>query len=149
EEVWLRPGASGSAPGVPGVPDDVPPTTTEVDPATVPLTAQTWATISRQSRILTAIDISASMAAKVDDTTRIDLTREAAQAALATIPARTGVGVWYSATALEGTQDWTEVVPMRPLGERVDGGTQRDLLMSVTDELGVDTLAGDTGLHDT
>ncbi|WP_131106020.1 VWA domain-containing protein [Ornithinimicrobium sufpigmenti] len=149
QELWLRPGASGPAPGVPGVSADVPATATEVDPATVPLTAQTWAAISRQSRILTAIDISLSMAEEVGDTTRVDLTREAAQAALQTIPPRTAVGVWYFATALEGTQDWTEVAPLRPLGERVNGGTQRDLLMSVTDELGVDTLTGDTGLYDT
>ncbi|QFG69762.1 VWA domain-containing protein [Ornithinimicrobium pratense] len=149
QELWLRPGTSGPAPEVEGVPDDVPATATEVDPATVPLTAQTWAAISRQSRILTAIDISLSMTEEVGDTTRVDLTREAAQAALQTIPPRTAVGVWYFATALEGTQDWTEVAPLRPLGERVDGGTQRELLMSVTDELGVDTLTGDTGLHDT
>lgn len=146
---WWRAGTTGEAPDAPGVPEEVPATHDLADPATVPVTAETWAAISRQSRILTAIDISLSMEEQAGDSTRVDLTREAAQTALQTIPPRTAVGVWYFATGLEGTQDWTEVVPLRPLGERVEDGTHLDVLMSVTGDLDVATLEGDTGLHDT
>ena len=96
-----------------------------------------------------AIDISGSMSDEVaDGTTRIDLTRQAAQTALSVIPEQTAVGVWYFATALDGELDHVEAAPLRPLEEEVGEVTQQEVLLGVTADLGVDTLQGDTGLHD-
>ena len=82
-DLGLRPGTDGPAPGVAGVPDDVTTKGEATSPEQVLATAQIWTVIAPQSRILTLIDISGSMAAEVGDTTRIGLTRQAAQAALA------------------------------------------------------------------
>ncbi len=146
----LRPGTEGEAPGVDGVPDRVRTTAEVPDEELTATVAGTWAVIAPQSRILALIDISGSMAAPVDDDlTRIDLTRQAAQTALAVIPEQTAVGVWYFATSLDGDQDHVEAAPLRPLSDEVgDGATQQEVLLGVTEELGVDTLQGDTGLHD-
>ncbi|MDO5739905.1 MAG: substrate-binding domain-containing protein [Ornithinimicrobium sp.] len=145
----LRAGTDGKAPGVKGVPDIVTAEAPEVDPQGIITAARIWTVIAPQSRILTLIDISGSMEAKVGDTTRIDLTREAAQGALSRIPQQTGVGVWYFATNLDGKKDFKEVVPLRALNTEVRSGvTQNQVLMAETDKLGTDILTGDTGLHD-
>lgn len=135
EELGLEPGDAGGA-----APD------AEVTTAL----ASTWTVVAPQSRILTLIDISGSMEAVVGgDTTRIDLTREAAQTALSVVPGQTAIGLWYFATALDGDEDFVDVVPLRPLNEEVRSGvTQKDLLLAETSKLDVDRLEGDTGLHD-
>ena len=140
----------GEAPGVEGVPADLETGADEPDTEVTAALAQTWALIAPQSRILTLIDISGSMEAPVDgDTTRIDLTREAAQTALSVVPGQTAIGLWYFATALDGDTDYRSVVPLRPLNEEVRAGvTQQDLLLAETDQLDPGILTGDTGLHD-
>lgn len=149
-DLQLRAGTDGEAPDVAGVPEGLTVDGEAPDPATTNLLAQTWTLIAPQSRILALIDISGSMEAPVDgDVTRIDLTREAAQTALSVIPQRTAIGVWYFATALDGDRDYREAVPMRPLNEEVRSGvTQLDAVLSVTEDLDLDILEGDTGLHD-
>jgi Mg-chelatase subunit ChlD len=148
-ESFLRPGDEGAAPGVPGVPERVRTTGEAPDEQLTATVAETWSVIAPQSRILALIDISGSMEAPVDDdATRIDLTREAAQTALSVIPERTAVGVWYFATSLDGERDHVEAAPLRPLEEEVGDVTHKEVLLGVTEELGVDTLQGDTGLHD-
>lgn len=145
----LRPGTDGPAPGVEGVPEAVGTDAADVEPEIVALTAQTWTVIAPQSRILTLIDISGSMEAEIGDTTRIDLTREAAQTALSVIPDQTAIGLWYFATALDGEDDHVERVPLRSLNEEVRSGvSHKDVLLAETDDLTLDTLTGDTGLHD-
>lgn len=145
----LRPGTDGQAPGVEGVPDRVRTTAGAPDEQLTATVAETWAVIAPQSRILALIDISGSMAAPVEEgVTRIDLTRQAAQTALSVIPEQTAVGVWYFATALDGALDHVEAAPLRPLEEEVGEVTQQEVLLGVTADLGVDTLQGDTGLHD-
>lgn len=135
EELGLEPGDAGGA---------------ATDAELTTALAKTWTVIAPQSRILTLIDISGSMEAVVaDDTTRIDLTRQAAQTALSVVPGQTAIGLWYFATALDGDDDYRDVVPLRPLNEEVRSGvTQKDLLLAETDKLGLDILEGDTGLHD-
>ncbi|WP_162803041.1 substrate-binding domain-containing protein [Ornithinimicrobium avium] len=122
----------------------------EPDPEITQTLARTWTVIAPQSRILTLIDISGSMEAVVgEDTTRIDLTRQAAQTALSVVPGQTAIGLWYFATALDGKNDYRDVVRLRPLNEVVRSGvTQKDLLLAETDKLDLDILEGDTGLHD-
>lgn len=149
-ELSLRPGTDGEPPAVEGVPEDVPVDAQAPAPEVTATLAETWAVIAPQSRILTLVDISGSMEAVVDGTTtRIDLTREAAQTALAVVPGQTAIGLWYFATALDGDRDHEEVVPLRPLNEEVRNGvSHKDVLLAETEDLGLDTLQGDTGLHD-
>ena len=148
-ELDLRPGTGEQAPGVEGVPEGIQVQPAAPDPQVSFLLASTWAVIAPQSRILTLVDISGSMEAEVGDTTRIDLTREAAQTALAVLPGQTAIGLWYFATGLDGDTDHEEAVPLRPLNEEVRSGvTQRDVILAEIEDLGVDTLQGDTGLHD-
>lgn len=148
-ELHLRPGTDGPAPGVEGVPETLGTGTEDVPEDVVALTEQTWTVIAPQSRILTLIDISGSMEAEIGDTTRIDLTRTAAQTALSVIPDQTAIGLWYFATALDGDNDYVEEVPLRALNEEVRSGvTHKDVLLAETEDLGLDTLTGDTGLHD-
>ncbi|SOC57358.1 VWA domain-containing protein [Ornithinimicrobium cerasi] len=148
-ELALRAGTDGPAPGVAGVPEAVGTDVPDVEEQVVALTAGTWTVIAPQSRILTLIDISGSMEAEIGDTTRIDLTRTAAQTALSVIPDQTAIGLWYFATALDGENDHVEEVALRALNEEVRSGvTQKDVLLAETENLGLDTLTGDTGLHD-
>lgn len=145
----LRAGTDGAAPGVEGVPEDIATDAPDVDDQVVALTAQTWSVVAPQSRILTLIDISGSMDAQIGDTTRIDLTREAAQTALSVIPDQTAIGLWYFSTALDGDKDYVEQVPLRALNQEVRNDvSQRDVLMAETENLTLETLNGDTGLHD-
>lgn len=145
----LRPGTDGPAPGVAGVPEDLEVPDTAPSAQAVVQTAETWAAVAPESRILAVVDISGSMQAEIDGTTRIDLARTALQTAISAIPEQTALGLWYFSTALDGDVDHAEQVPLRPLGEQVDGQTQREDLLAVTDDLGLQTLGGDTGLHDT
>lgn len=145
----LRPGTDGEAPEVAGVPDGLTTTGPDVDAEVVALAEQTWSVVAPQSRILTLIDISGSMEARIGDTTRIDLTREAARTGVSVIPEQTAIGLWYFATALDGDNDYEEQVPLRALNEEVRNGvTQKELLLAATEDLGLGTLTGDTGLHD-
>lgn len=149
-ELHLRAGEDGPAPAVAGVPEGVETDQPETDPEEVLALVQTWTVIAPQSRILTLIDISGSMAADAGDgQTRIDLTRAATQTALSVIPQQTAIGLWYFATSLDGDTDHVEAVPMRALDEEVRSGvSQRDVLLDETQDLGVDSLTGDTGLND-
>lgn len=145
----LRAGTDGAAPGVGGVPEGVGTDEADIDQEVVALTARTWTLVAPQSRILTLIDISGSMDAQIGDTTRIDLTRQAAQTALSVIPDKTAIGLWYFATGLDGDDDYVEQVPLRALNQEVRSGvSQKDILLSETENLTLGTLTGDTGLHD-
>ncbi|WP_158288613.1 substrate-binding domain-containing protein [Ornithinimicrobium flavum] len=147
-ELGLRAGRDGAAPDVAGAPDGLASSASDPSADDVTATADTWAAVAPESRILTVVDISGSMEAEIEGTTRIDLARTAVQTAVSVIPEQTTMGLWYFATALDGQADHAEQVPLRPLEAEVDGGTQKELLLSVTEDLGPETLAGDTGLHD-
>ena len=150
QEINLRAGADGEAPDVQGVPEGLSTEVAEVDPAQLTALAETWTVIAPQSRILALIDISGSMNEEVaDGTTRIDLTRQAAQAALSVVPEQTAIGLWYFATELDGDRDYVEETPVRALNDEVRSGvTHKDALLAETERLEPDVLTGDTGLHD-
>lgn len=144
----LRPGTDGPSPELTGVPGNLGVDGEPLDPQALAALGERWSVIAPQSRILTLIDISGSMEAEVGESTRIDLTREAAQTALSVVPDQTEIGLWYFSTSLDDDKDYRSVLPLRPLDEEVRGVTQRDLLLSETASLSLDILEGDTGLHD-
>lgn len=149
-ELHLRPGTDGPAPGVAGVPDSVTTAGPDPDPAALTPLTEMWTVIAPQSRILTLVDISGSMAEPVGEgTTRIDLTREAAQTAISVIPQQTAIGLWYFSTGLEGKKDWLEVLPVRALNEEVRNGvTQQQALLAEAERMTPENLKEDTGLND-
>src|SRR5690606_3140118 len=135
-ELGLRAGTDGEAPDVAGLPEGLTVTGADASADDVAATAETWAAVAPESRILAVVDISGSMEAEVEGTTRIDLARTAVQTAVSVIPEQTTMGLWYFATALDGQLDHAEQVPLRPLPEDADGGTQEELLLTATEVLG-------------
>jgi hypothetical protein len=76
-----------------------------------------WAGINRSGRLLTVIDISGSMNENVPGTgkTRMDLTKQTAQAGLGLFKPTTEVGLWVFSTRLDGDRDYKELLPIRPM----------------------------------
>lgn len=103
-----------------------------------------WSGVRRSARILTVIDTSGSMAARVPDSgeTRMSATIKTAQEGSRLLLDSSEVGVWVFSTRLEGDRDYREVLPVGPLRE------QRAELVSRLGEVRVKPDGG-TGLYDT
>lgn len=142
--------ADGAAPTEPGrgVQEEAP-EVLEVDPEGVQDLLGELSRLAAPSRLLTVIDVSASMEAPAGDGTRATLARDAARSALALIPGNSSIGLWVFAYQLQGQQDWQELAPIRTLAEEVDGSTQRELLDSELDTIPDRLTPGGTGLYDT
>ncbi|MCX5045652.1 substrate-binding domain-containing protein [Aldersonia sp. NBC_00410] len=110
---------------------------------------QQYALAARPIRALTVVDVSGSMRYAAGSGTRLDLTVEAAEAGLRMFPDNSAVGYWAFATDKGGRgQDWTELVPIRPLTDTTDGVDQRDRLLRANENLAA-LVGGGTGLYDT
>jgi Mg-chelatase subunit ChlD len=142
--------AEGTAPTEPGpgVQAEAP-EALQVDPEGVQALLGELSRLAAPSRLLTVIDVSASMEAPAGDGTRATLARDAARSALTLIPGNSSIGLWVFAHQLEGTQDWQELAPIRTLAEEVDGSTQRELLDSELETIPDRLDPGGTGLYDT
>jgi hypothetical protein len=131
---------------------DQPPVLVPADDVVGALPAR-LAELAVPSRLLTVVDTSASMDARVGDGagdgTRATLARDALSRALAVLPDRTVGALWVFARRLDGDQDWRELVPARPFGEQVDGRSQREVLDEQFAALPDLLTPGGTGLHDT
>jgi hypothetical protein len=121
----------------------------QLDPAQVQALLAQLAELAAPSRILTVFDVSTSMEAPAGDGTRATLARDAAQSTLALVPGNFALGLWVFANELEGDQDWSELVPTRPLDSEVGGDAQRDLLDEQLDTIPDRLSPGGTGLYDT
>ncbi|MGY1609132.1 MULTISPECIES: VWA domain-containing protein [unclassified Geodermatophilus] len=140
-------GTPPSEPG-PGVQEEAP-EVLEVDPERVQTLLTELSRLAAPSRLLTVIDVSASMEAPAGDGTRATLARDAARSALTLIPGSSSIGLWVFAHQLEGEQDWVELAPIRTLSDEVDGTTQRELLDRELDTIPDRLDPGGTGLYDT
>lgn len=101
------------------------------------------------SRMLAAIDVSGSMAARVDGgPRRLDLVKAAAASALTVLPPDSSIGVWVFATGMPEGGDHRELVPVGPLDE-VTGGTPRASLVAGALESTSAVDGGGTPLYDT
>jgi hypothetical protein len=142
--------ADGEAPPEPGpgVQEEAP-ETLEVDPDGVQTLLAELSRLAAPSRVLTVIDVSASMEAPAGDGTRATLARDAAKSALTLVPGTSSIGLWVFAYQLQGEQDWVELAPIRTLAEEVDGTEQRDLLDAELDTIPDRLSPGGTGLFDT
>ncbi|WP_244274103.1 VWA domain-containing protein [Geodermatophilus obscurus] len=142
--------AEGTAPTEPGpgVQEEAP-EALEVDPEGVQALLGELSRLAAPSRLLTVIDVSASMEAPAGDGTRATLARDAARSALTLIPGTSSIGLWVFAHQLEGEQDWQELAPIRTLTDEVDGSTQRELLDRELETIPDRLDPGGTGLYDT
>ncbi|PZF93952.1 substrate-binding and VWA domain-containing protein [Micromonospora deserti] len=103
-----------------------------------------WSGVQRSARILTVLDISGSMAARVPGTgnTRLDATVKAAREGSGLLLDNSELGIWVFSTKVDGDRDYREILPVAPLH------TQRDLLAERLAAVRVKPKGG-TGLYDT
>ncbi|MET9833647.1 substrate-binding and VWA domain-containing protein [Streptomyces sp. NPDC006385] len=109
-----------------------------------------WTITVQSARITTVVDASASMSEPVPGTgkSRMDVTKASLLQALATFTPQDEIGLWDFSTKLDGSKDYRVLVPTERLGDRKDGGTQRDRLSAAFDGL-APVPNGATGLYDT
>jgi hypothetical protein len=112
---------------------------------------QTWSKLALSSHSLVVIDISGSMQEKVPpgNRTRMDLAVEAAEKGLELFPESAQLGLWAFSTAVGSRKtDWFPQLPIRPLGQKVNGRTQKQQMVQSMHSL-KSQLGGGTGLYDT
>jgi Ca-activated chloride channel homolog len=115
-----------------GVSAEAPAPTRPPDPATVGRVLQMWQRTVLGARMLILLDVSPSMADPVPGSrdTRIRATGRAAIEGLHILSDNSQVALWEFATRLDGDRDHRQLVPYRPLTQKVEAGTQRDALIS-------------------
>ncbi|ONI78638.1 hypothetical protein ALI144C_27890 [Actinosynnema sp. ALI-1.44] len=139
----------GRVPGYP--PSDNRTIVRKLNPVAAPGTAQldqvlnTWAGISKASRIQAVLDVSGSMNGVIPGSgkTRMQVTLEASEAGIKLMNPRTKLGIWVFSAELDGDKDYREVLPVLPLTESLPNGAL-DKLRSIKA-----TPTGRTGLYDT
>ncbi|MGB3763703.1 MAG: VWA domain-containing protein [Ornithinimicrobium sp.] len=151
-ESGFRPaGAAEEVAVLASVPDEVP-TATAFAPEDLEALISTWQAYALRIQMMVLIDVSGSMDDEVaeDGRTRVDLTREAAQAALETLSDRSRIGVrWFSTDRGPDGEDWVEAAPVRALNDEVGDTTHRGVLDGEVVGLDEDFTGGNTGLYDT
>lgn len=101
-----------------------------------------WNVIHLDGRTLAVIDTSGSMAEPMPDgQSRIEVARDGALAGMSLMPSTTSVGLWTFA------DNWTELVPLGPLGGQTNGAPHRQLLQQAAMSL-PNRVNGNTSLYD-
>lgn len=115
-----------------GVSAEAPAPTPPQDPTTVGRILQMWQRTVLGARMLILLDVSPSMADPVPESrdTRMRATGSAAIEGLHILSDNSQVALWEFATVLDGGNDYRQLVPYRPLAQKVGDGTQRDALIS-------------------
>lgn len=119
-------------------------------PVPAPRTAEldqvlnTWAGITKSSRIQALVDVSGSMNGVIPGSgkTRMAVTLEASEQGIKLMNPHTKLGIWVFSTELDGDKDYREVLPVAPLSEAVPNGAL-DKLRAIRA-----TPNGQTGLYD-
>ncbi|CCH27680.1 substrate-binding domain-containing protein [Actinosynnema sp. NPDC047251] len=109
----------------------------------------TWGAISLDTRILAVLDVSGSMAEKMQgsELTRVDAAKEAALTALSMLPDTSEIGLWAFSTN-KRPKGYVELVPTGPLGEPIGGAPRRDQLQKGAGAIPA-MVGGGTSLNDT
>ncbi|MFC8615558.1 substrate-binding domain-containing protein [Micromonospora purpureochromogenes] len=101
-----------------------------------------WSGVQRSARILTVLDISGSMAARVPGGgTRLDVTLGAAREGAGLLLDNSELGIWVFSTKVDGDRDYREILPVRPLRAQRAALAQRLAEVKVKPQ-------GGTGLYD-
>ncbi len=74
--------------------------------------------------------------------TKLQFAQEAAIAGMQLVPPEAGIGLWEFATALQGRDDYRELVPTGPVGDPISGQNRLSNLVAAVRGL---TPRGDTG----
>ncbi|MFR9775185.1 substrate-binding domain-containing protein [Micromonospora sp. MS34] len=126
----------------------VPPTgqggAADLDPIQIQKATSTWAVATQSGRMLSVIDVSGSMKSPVataNGASREQVTVAAASQGLSLFDDSWSIGLWTFSTNLQGSQDYREIVPIKPLSSNRRALQQG--LASVTPS------RGNTGLYDT
>jgi Ca-activated chloride channel family protein len=134
---------------VDGIRSEKPDTMPTPDPGRAAEILRLWAALSLDSQMLAVVDISGSMKEEVaGGSTRIELTRDAATAALGLFPPTSSIGLWAFSVDLDPPNDHIELVPLGPLAERVGSRSRQEALMAAAQSL-PDRADGGTALYDT
>lgn len=128
----------------PGTPSASPTAPNPVDPRLIDQTLSMWTAVTQPARILTAIDVSSSMATRVPtagNRTRAEVTVAAAAGGLQLFSDAWSVGLWIFSSNLGGGKPYRQLVPIAPLG------TNR--LAHLTALASIGPTSGGTGLYET
>jgi Ca-activated chloride channel homolog len=115
-----------------GVASEAPSPAHPQDPATVGRILQMWQRTVLGARMLILLDVSPSMADPVPRSgdTRIRATTRAAIGGTKILSDNSQVALWEFSTRLDHDRDYRQLVPYRPLTQRVGAGDQRDALIT-------------------
>ncbi|WP_091197374.1 substrate-binding domain-containing protein [Micromonospora narathiwatensis] len=116
----------------------------DLDPSAIQKATTTWSVATQSGRMLCVIDVSGSMKQKVataNGATRAQVTVAAANQGLELFDDSWSIGLWTFSTNLNGSQDYREVVPIKPLS-----GNRNALRQGLAS---VKPSNGNTGLYDT
>jgi Bacterial extracellular solute-binding protein/von Willebrand factor type A domain len=107
----------------------------EPEPADVQRAIEVWYTLSKGIRNVTLVDVSSSTNEKVLGLTRLQATVRAGENLMALMSDDTEMGLWIFGTALQGGDDWRELVPLGRLSDQTDQGTHRQQILSAAAKL--------------
>jgi Ca-activated chloride channel homolog len=111
--------------------------------------SQQWAALSQQMRMLTVIDVSGSMNnVTPNGDSRIELTRDAAGAAIQLLSPTSEVGLWIFSVLLDPPDHHRELYPVSRLDQGDGEQTRFDELVAALEELPA-LVGGGTALYDT
>lgn len=114
-------------------------------PAAVTAATDAWQSATTDFSLLAVFDVSGSMRQRVEGSTRVAITQEAAGIALAALPRSTRLGVWvFSAGIGPGGADHREVAPMALLSDPAHRARVASAAARLSSQVG-----GGTGLYDT
>lgn len=110
---------------------------------------KTWNRLGLGSRLLAVADVSPSSGQTVPGTgeTRLEIGVKAATEGLGLFPDETDLGLWTSATDLDGTHSWHQVVSLGPITQVINGQTRRKRLLDAAENLRPRS-SGGSGLYD-
>jgi Ca-activated chloride channel family protein len=106
-----------------------------------------WQRLQNPGRFLVAMDVSGSMSQTVPGTgrTKLQFAQDAAVRGMQLVPPAAEIGLWEFSTALDGSKDYRELVPLGEVGDQLDGQLRLDSLIGAVRGL---TPRADTGLYD-
>jgi hypothetical protein len=112
-------------------------------------TLRLWEAITDDVNTLVVIDVSGSMAEPGGGgKSKIQLTAEAARAAINFYPDTSNVGMWVFSTDQTATTDYRELVPIGEMDSNIGSKSRRQALIDATNALPAQ-VHGNTGLYDT
>jgi len=107
---------------------------------------ESWSQLRKTANVISLVDVSGSMQQTVPggSTTRLEAAKQAAISSLSLFTDADEVGLWSFSGGVKGVRDWTEQVPVGPMGAPLGGRPRREALQAAIKGL---QAKGDTGLY--